>query len=165
MINLYETKKALVEEFWSVFAMEDEYTKMRRNLGDIIWDTKNNYDQYSKCKACILLDIIHYETRGSKDDLRIIKNTLPLTYYTYYFLMEENGRSLAGTELSGRVFTRVCQELEINTIYINISRNWSSSSMLLEKVLEGLNRCEWKICGLKNKKLVLERNKEEVEGD
>jgi hypothetical protein len=47
---------------------------------------------------------------------------------------------------------------------MGISGNWSSSSVMLEKVICGLEKCEWKLTGLKDKKLVLKINKE-VEGN
>lgn len=165
MVNLFELKKSILEKIGSGHTVDEEYVKLRSYVHSIVWDRDEKYSQYEKCMASILMDVLDY----CRKDEKILmdssnKNLLPYTYWSYHFIIDENGRTIAGAELSAQIFTKTCLELGINTLYMGISGNWSSSSVMLEKVICGLGKCEWKLTGLKDKKLVLEINKE-VEGN
>lgn len=166
MVNLFELKKSILEKIGSGHTVDEEHGKLRSYASTIVWDRYEKYSQYEKCMASILMDILDYCRR---DEEKILmdpsnKNLLPFTYWSYRFIIDENGRTIAGAELSAQIFTKTCLELGIDTLYMGISGNWSSSSVMLEKVVCGLGKCEWKLTGLKDKKFVLRINKE-VEGN
>ena len=166
MVNLFELKKSILEKLGSRHTVDEEYEKLRGYAAVLVWDRYEKYSQYEKCMASILMDILDY---CRKDEEKMLmdpsnKNLLPYTYWSYHFIIDENGRTIAGAELSAQIFTKICLELGIDTLYMGISGNWGSSSVMLEKVICGLGKCEWKLSGLKDKKLVLEINKE-VEGN
>jgi hypothetical protein len=166
MVNLFELKKSILEKIGSGHTVDEEYGKLRSYVSTIVWDKYEKCSQYEKCMASILMDVLDYCRRDEEKMLMdpSNKNLLPYTFWSYRFIIDENGRTIAGAELSAQVFTKTCLELGIDTLYMGISGNWSSSCVMLEKVICGLGKCEWKLTGLKDKKLVLEINKE-VEGN
>ena len=166
MVNLFELKKYILEKIGSGHTVDEEWGKLRSYTSDIVWDRYEKYSQYEKCMANILMDVLDCCRRGEEKMLMdpSNKDLLPSAYWSYHFIIDENGRTIAGAEMSAQIFTKTCLELGIKTIYMGISGNWSSSTVMLEKVICGLEKCEWRLTGLKDKKLILEINKE-VEGN